>query len=101
MANIVVRRLGSTGRGEQCVEQVVEPSLKHFDFGLGQRNKTRLAAYSITSSTCCRTIGGTERPSATAVRMLRMYSNRTGRSTGMSAGLVPFRILCTWFAARR
>ena len=56
--------------------------------------------YSITSSACARTVGGTEMPSARAVVRLITRSNLVGCSTGMSAGLVPRKILSIMSAER-
>jgi hypothetical protein len=63
-------------------------------------NRARKAGYSMTSSTRARRIGGTVRPSALAVLRLITSSNFVG-STGISAGVAPFKILSTWAAARR
>src|SRR5262249_51218 len=57
--------------------------------------------HSITSSPVASSVGGTVTPSALAVFTLTASSNRTGCSTGRSAGCVPCRILCTYPAARR
>jgi hypothetical protein len=51
--------------------------------------------YSITSTACASSVGGTVRPSALAVFMLITNSNLVGCSTGRSEGLVPLRILST------
>src|SRR5262249_20435376 len=51
--------------------------------------------HSITSSARASRVGGTVRPSAFAVARLMTSSNLVGRSTGMSAGLAPLRILST------
>src|SRR5262249_59641429 len=52
-------------------------------------------AHSITSSATASRVGGMVRRSALAVSRLTMKSNLVGCSTGMSAGLVPRRILST------
>jgi ABC-type transport system substrate-binding protein len=52
-------------------------------------------SHSITSSARASRVGGTSRPSALAVFRLIKSSNRVGCSTGRSAGLAPFRSLCT------
>src|SRR6516164_11302668 len=57
--------------------------------------------YSITSSARASRVGGTSRPSALAVARLITSSTLVGNSTGRSAGLEPFRILSTKYAARR
>src|SRR5262245_47028504 len=49
--------------------------------------------HSITSSARASRVGGMVRRSALAVSRLTMKSNLVGCSTGMSAGLVPRRIL--------
>jgi hypothetical protein len=49
--------------------------------------------YWITSSARASSDGGMVSPSAFAVLRLMTSSNRVGRSTGKSAGLVPFKIL--------
>src|SRR5215470_3139898 len=51
--------------------------------------------HSITSSARASRVGGMVRRSALAVSRLTMKSNLVGCSTGMSAGLVPRRILST------
>src|SRR5215831_7223349 len=53
------------------------------------------APHSITSSARASSVGGMVRRSASAVSRLTMKSNLVGCSTGMSAGLVPRRILST------
>ena len=58
-------------------------------------------AYSMTSVTWSRISVGKVMPSSRAVFRLTTKSNRVGRSTGMSAGLAPLRILSTCVAARR
>ena len=63
--------------------------------------KSRQASvHSITSSARASSVGGTLRPSALAVFMLITSSNLDGRSTGRSAGLVPFKMRSTKYAAR-
>src|SRR5262249_40459470 len=57
--------------------------------------------YSITSSARASRAGGTVSSSALAVLRFMTSSNSVGCSTGRSAGLVPFRILSTYVAARR
>src|SRR6516162_3555662 len=57
--------------------------------------------HSITSSARSRNGSGIVRPSAFAVVRLMTSSNLVGCSTGMSAGLVPCRILSANSAARR
>jgi len=59
------------------------------------------ALYSITRSARSRVADETVTPSALAVFMLITKSNIVGRSTGMSAGLAPLRILSTKTGARR
>ena len=51
--------------------------------------------YSITSSACASSVGGTVRPSAFAVLRLMTSSNFVGYSTGKSDGFSPLRILST------
>src|SRR5262249_9647194 len=51
--------------------------------------------HSITSSARASSVGGTSRPSVLAVVRLMTRSNLVGCSTGMSAGLVPRKILST------
>ena len=51
--------------------------------------------YSITSSARASSVGGIVRPSALAVLRLMTNSNRTGSSTGRSAGLAPFKMRST------
>ena len=58
-------------------------------------------AYWITSVAWKRSLGGMVRSSAFAVCKLMTSSNRMGRSTGRSPGLLPLRILSTKVAARR
>src|SRR5882724_3021187 len=58
-------------------------------------------AYWITSSAKTRRDGGIVIPRALAVLRLMTSWNLVGCSTGRSAGLVPFRILSTYVAARR
>src|SRR5262245_65285642 len=58
-------------------------------------------AYWITSSARTRRDGGIVIPRALAVLRLMTSWNVVGCSTGRSAGLVPFRILSTYVAARR
>src|SRR5262249_23227160 len=48
--------------------------------------------HSITSSASASSLGGMSRPSALAVLRLMTNSNLVGCMTGISAGLVPFRI---------
>jgi hypothetical protein len=57
--------------------------------------------HSMTSSASASSIGGISRPSALAALRLITISNLVGCSTGRSAGLVPFKILITYVAARR
>jgi hypothetical protein len=52
-------------------------------------------AYLITLSALTSTFGGIVRPICLAAFRLTMNSNFVGCSTGMSAGLAPFKILCT------
>ena len=56
--------------------------------------------YLSTSSAWKRSTGGMVRPSVCAVLRLITNSNCIGRSTGRSAGLLPFRILSIWAAMR-
>jgi hypothetical protein len=69
--------------------------------GMSQRchNRTRAplqtASYSITSSARLTSVCGTVRPRAFAVLRLISSWNFVGSSTGRSAGLAPFKILCT------
>src|SRR5258707_7637759 len=51
--------------------------------------------YSITSTACASSVGGTVRPSAFAVLRLMTRSNFVGSSTGRSDGFAPLRILST------
>jgi hypothetical protein len=60
----------------------------------------RLLDHRITLSALASTLGGIVRPICFAAFRLMMNSNFFGCSTGMSAGLVPFRILSTIDAAR-
>src|SRR5262249_55612244 len=57
--------------------------------------------HSITSLAMASSVTGTSRPSAFAALRLMTSSNLVGCSTGISAGLSPFRILSTSSAARR
>jgi hypothetical protein len=57
--------------------------------------------HSITSSARASKLGESARPRALAVLRLITNSNFVGCSTGISPGLVPFRILSTNSAARR
>src|SRR5262249_41207811 len=57
--------------------------------------------YLITLSARASTSGGIVTPICLAVLRLITNSNLIGRSTGRSAGFVPFRILSTYEAARR
>jgi len=52
-------------------------------------------SYLITLSARARTCGGIVRPICFAIFMFTQNSNFVGRSTGMSAGLAPFKILST------
>src|SRR4029079_14137601 len=61
----------------------------------------KLRNYSITSVAATNKELGKVSPSAFAVLLLRKNSIFAGSSTGMSAGLAPFRILSTKAAARR
>src|SRR5215470_13588097 len=63
--------------------------------------KSQCATYWMISSARANSDGGIVRPSAFAVFMLITSSNFVGCSTGKSAGLVPFKILSTYVAARR
>jgi hypothetical protein len=56
--------------------------------------------HSITSSARASNVAGTSMPSALAVCKLMLTLNLVARSTGMSAGFAPFRILSTKAAAR-
>src|SRR5262245_39768364 len=56
--------------------------------------------HSMTWSARASTDCGIVRPSALAVLRLITNSNLVGRSTGRSAGFIPFRILSTKYAAR-
>src|SRR5262249_54511257 len=60
-----------------------------------EQRDERAALHSITSSARASRVGGMVRRSALAVSRLTMKSNLVGCSTGMSAGLVPRRILST------
>src|SRR6266404_5449277 len=51
--------------------------------------------YSITSSACASSVGGTVRPSVFAVLRFMTSSNLVACSTGRSLGLAPLRILST------
>ena len=64
-------------------------------------NKRHQFAYSITSSARAHSVGGMSRPIAFAVMRFTARSNLVGCSTGMSAGLVPRKILSTISAERR
>ncbi len=55
----------------------------------------------ITLSALASTLGGIVRPICLAVFRLITSSNFVGCSTGRSAGLLPFRILSTYYATRR
>src|SRR6267142_5255889 len=57
--------------------------------------------HSITSSARASSVGGTVSPRALAVLRLMTSSNFVGCTTGRSAGLAPFRIRSTRYAARR
>jgi hypothetical protein len=54
-----------------------------------------MGGYWMISVAWASTVGGILRPSAWAVLMLMTSSNSVGCSTGISAGLAPFRILST------
>jgi len=57
--------------------------------------------HSMTLSAPARIDGRTVMPSAFAVLRLTTNSNLVGRSTGISAGFSPFRILSMYLALRR
>jgi hypothetical protein len=57
--------------------------------------------YLITRVARTSTLGGIVRPICFAAFRLMMNSNFIGCSTGRSAGVLPFRILSTYVAARR
>src|SRR5262249_13551772 len=63
--------------------------------GPAQQRDELASSHSITSSARASRVGGMVRRSALAVSRLTMKSNLVGCSTGMSAGLVPRRILST------
>src|SRR5262249_22866602 len=69
--------------------------------GEGAGDECASVHYSISWSARSRTAGGVVRLRALAVLRLMTSSNLVGCSTGRSAGLIPFRILSTWVAARR
>jgi hypothetical protein len=66
-----------------------------------QFNPSVARGYLITLSALASTFGGIVRPICLAVLRLMISSNFFGCSTGRSAGLVPFKILSTYVAARR
>src|SRR5262245_51057029 len=66
-----------------------------------QRDELAAPHHSITSSACPSRAGGTMRSSALADLRLMIISTFVGSSTGNSPGLVPFRILSMYVAARR
>src|SRR4030095_8236815 len=78
--------LPSTGSGPEFIEG-------NTDF--------RLFHHRITLSALAKTLGGIVNPICLAALRLITSSNFVGCSTGISAGLAPFRILSTWVAARR
>jgi hypothetical protein len=55
-------------------------------------SRSKVIPYSITSSARASSVGDISTPSAFAVPRLMTSSNLVARSTGMSAGLAPFRI---------
>src|SRR5262249_18574076 len=60
-----------------------------------EQRDERATLHSITSSARASSVGGISRPSAFATIRLTTRSNLVGCSTGMSAGLVPRKILST------
>src|SRR5882762_1631152 len=64
-------------------------------------HSSRVVGHWITSSARDSNDGGIVSPSAFAVLRLMTSSNLVGCSIGRSPGLAPFRILTTYFAARR
>src|SRR5687768_4198380 len=60
----------------------------------------RSADHRITLSALAKTLGGIVRPMCLASAKLIISSNLAGRSIGISAGLPPLRILCTYSPAR-
>src|SRR4029453_10453718 len=65
------------------------------------RHLTLVPSHFMTLSPRASTFGGIVRPICLAAFRLMISSNFFGCSTGRSAGLVPFRILSTYVAARR
>src|SRR6202011_3429260 len=61
----------------------------------GLMRRSKLRAYSITSSAVASSVAGMLSPSAAAVLRLTTSSNLVGCSTGKSAGLAPLNILST------
>src|SRR6185503_10765869 len=66
-----------------------------------ERDNEVAPSHSITASARASRVGGTSMPIALAVLRLITNSNLVGCSTGISAGLVPRRILSASSAARR
>jgi hypothetical protein len=66
-----------------------------YDCSAAEKRNELAPLHSITSSARASRVGGMVRRSALAVSRLTMKSNLVGCSTGMSAGLVPRRILST------
>ena len=73
----------------------------HLFFSLIQNRQSKIQNYLITRSALANTFGGIVTPICFAVFRLITSSNFIGCSTGRSAGLVPFKILSTYVAARR
>src|SRR5215510_7527654 len=69
--------------------------------GAGEQGEELPPPHSMTSSARAKTTGGMVMPSAFAVLRLMTSSNLVGNSTGKSPGLLPFKILSTYAAARR
>jgi hypothetical protein len=72
--------------GRWCTSQQCATELMH---------RSKILAYSITSSAVASSVWGIVRPSALAVLRLITSSNLVGCSIGRSAGLAPFMILST------
>src|SRR5262249_39141965 len=65
-----------------------------------ERSRPCSASYLISLVALANTSGGIASPICFAVLRLITNSNLVGCSTGRSAGLAPFRILCTKYATR-
>ncbi len=78
---------------ESGLESDISPCPKSANMRLMHRSKQHF--YSITSSACASSVGGTVRPSVFAVLRFMTSSNLVACSTGRSLGLAPLRILST------